>query len=81
LAKALSDAGLSTDSGSLSFNLQGGQNQQQQFAGDANGQNGGSFNARRWAASQTTDDLGSMVDSGIAAQGGAGGLAAVDISV
>lgn len=81
LAKALSDAGLSTDAGSLSFNLQGDQSQQQQFAGDPNGQNGNTANNRRWAQSRAASDLGTLGDPGVGAQRSGGGLAAVDISV
>ncbi len=79
LAKALSDAGLSTDSGSMNFNLRG--EGQQQFAGDANSQNGnngsnGGGNGRApWLAAAGNDDVD------VSAQPSQSSLSAVDIRV
>jgi len=76
LVKALSDAGLNTDAGSMNFNLQGGN--QQQFAGDANGQNGGNNSRARWAAMNSGAD---DVVAAQAVQSSSGSLSAVDLSV
>jgi flagellar hook-length control protein FliK len=79
LAKALSDAGLSTDSGSMNFNLRG--EGQQQFAGNSNSQNGnngssGGSNSRApWLSATGNDDVDVIAQSAISSD------AAVDIRV
>ena len=80
LAKALSNAGLSTDAGSMNFNLRG-DGQQQQFAGNGNsqGNGGGNDRAARWAALNNiaeADPLGSAV-----AATSSSGLSALDVRV
>lgn len=74
LAKALSDAGLSTDAGSMNFNLRG-EGQQQQFAGNSNSQQNGG--RARWAALNS----GADDDSATAAAATSSSLSAVDLSV
>ena len=74
LVKALSDAGLSTDAGSMNFNLRG-DGQQQQFAGNSNSQQNGG--RARWAALNSGAD-----DDGVtAAAATSSSLSAVDLSV
>ena len=77
LAKALADAGLTTDAGSMNFNLRG-DGQQQQFAGNANGQNGNGNTRSRWSSEDSAPEVAA---SAPAAQSSSGGLSAVDLSV
>ena len=77
LAKALNDAGLSTDAGSMNFNLQ---SNGQQFAGDANSQQNGGSNARQpWLAANSGLDTDTVAASAVAASSSS--LSAVDLSV
>ena len=80
LAKALSNAGLNTDAGSMNFNLRG-DGQQQQFAGNGNSQQngGGNDRAARWAALNSVAEADTS-GSALAASSSSG-LSALDVRV
>ena len=84
LAKALSDAGLNADAGSMNFNLRG--DGQQQFAGDSNSQNGNNGSNRGGnGLSSLASLLGGEDDAAataaLAAQSSRSALSAVNIQV
>ena len=80
LSKALSDAGLKTDPGSMSFNLRGDQSQQQN-AGQNQGQGQGQGKGGRGRRVATGIDATSESSAAISAQRAALRRSGVDIQV